>query len=149
MVCLNNFKKSTKDKKRFGRSGCFGGTSGRGHKGYKARSGSTVKGFEGGQTPIYRRLPMRGFNSNKEKKYSVISLKKIIAIGKGGNDNIDNEIFFNYGVIKDIKDDVKIIGSDVSIEDLKSVKKISASFASNGVKEFLKKNGVELVLKNS
>ena len=65
MKLVNCFCKTSKNRKRVGRgvgSG-YGRTSGRGHKGYKARSGSSVRGFEGGQTPIYRRLPMRGFVS--------------------------------------------------------------------------------------
>ena len=90
MAELNKFNKSVKNRKRYGRSGCRGGTSGRGHKGYKARSGSVVKGFEGGQTPIYRRLPMRGFNSNKQSKYFAISLKKIVAMANLGFEIIDN-----------------------------------------------------------
>ena len=67
-MLLNNFVKSVDARKRVARgvSSGFGRTAGRGHKGYKARSGSAVRGFEGGQTAIYRRLPMRGFVSPKK-----------------------------------------------------------------------------------
>jgi len=149
MAKLNSFCKTTKDKKRFGRSGCFGGTSGRGHKGYKARSGSTVKGFEGGQTPIYRRLPMRGFNSNKTKQYVVISLKKIFALDSIGESVINKDVLFNNGFIKSLKDNVKLIGSDISIKDIKNIKQIDVDFATNGVVDVLNKNNIKVVLSNN
>ena len=149
MVRLNIFSKSVKSRKRVARGGAYGGTSGRGHKGYKARSGSVVKGFEGGQTPIYRRLPMRGFNSNKQKKYEVLSLKKIIALDKAGVEEINNVVLSDYGVICNVDVDVKIIGSDVATDGFKNLKKIDVSFASSGAVKVLKQSGVELVLKNS
>ena len=73
--------KKKKPKKRLGRgigSG-KGKTSGRGHKGQKSRSGVAIKSFEGGQMPLYRRLPKRGFNSisNKKTKVAVLNLSKI------------------------------------------------------------------------
>tara|TARA_Y100000590_G_scaffold78489_1_gene87252 strand:- start:4536 stop:4997 length:462 start_codon:yes stop_codon:yes gene_type:complete len=80
---LNTFNiKLTKPKKKLGRgigSG-KGKTSGRGHKGQKSRSGVAIKSFEGGQMPLYRRLPKRGFKSfgNKEKKlYAIVNLSKL------------------------------------------------------------------------
>ena len=74
MISLNNSNKITTKKKRVGRgigSG-KGKTSGRGHKGQKSRSGVAIKSFEGGQMPLYRRLPKRGFNSIANKKDIVI-----------------------------------------------------------------------------
>ena len=68
---LNNLiTKSIKTKKRLGRGigSSKGKTSGRGHKGQKSRSGVAIKSFEGGQMPLYRRLPKRGFNSMNSKK---------------------------------------------------------------------------------
>tara|TARA_B100000427_G_C15466312_1_gene576412 strand:- start:358 stop:810 length:453 start_codon:yes stop_codon:yes gene_type:complete len=76
---LNNLKKTNLKKLRPGRgigSG-KGKTSGRGHKGQKSRSGVAVKSFEGGQMPLYRRLPKRGFNSQKKKNTAVINLSLI------------------------------------------------------------------------
>ena len=79
MIELNNRLKINKSKIRVGRgigSG-KGKTSGRGHKGQKSRSGVAVKSFEGGQMPLYRRLPKRGFNSQKKKNTAVINLSLI------------------------------------------------------------------------
>ena len=70
---------ATKQRKRVGRgigSGT-GKTAGRGHKGQKSRSGVAIKGFEGGQMPIHRRLPKRGFNSIFRKKYNAVNLDRI------------------------------------------------------------------------
>ena len=79
MIKLNNFKKIKSKKLRVGRgigSG-KGKTSGRGHKGQKSRSGVAIKSFEGGQMPLFRRLPKRGFNSIKKIKVGKINLGKI------------------------------------------------------------------------
>jgi large subunit ribosomal protein L15 len=64
MTTLHNLTSAGKDRKRVGRGGSRGGTSGRGHKGQKARTSGTVRiGFEGGQMPLYRRIPKRGFSN--------------------------------------------------------------------------------------
>ena len=79
MTTLNSLTKVTSQKKRVGRgigSG-KGKTSGRGHKGQKSRSGVAIKSFEGGQMPLYRRLPKRGFNHINKKKTAKINLDKI------------------------------------------------------------------------
>ncbi len=77
---------STKQRKRLGRgpgSG-HGKTAGRGHKGFKARSGSGVKpGFEGGQMPLQRRLPKRGFNNIFKKEYALVSLTQLDSFAAG------------------------------------------------------------------
>ena len=76
---LNNLIKSNKKKIRPGRgigSG-KGKTSGRGHKGQKARSGVAIKSFEGGQMPLYRRLPKRGFKTFNKKNTAILNLSKI------------------------------------------------------------------------
>lgn len=148
MIELNFFSKTVKAKKRCGRSGVYGGTCGRGHKGYKARSGSTVKGFEGGQTPIYRRLPRRGFNSKQSRSCLQLSLKKVLALFRNGIDEIDHEILYKKGLLQDIGDTVKIIGSDIDGMNLKGLKKISVNKASIGVRKILKDNNIELVLKD-
>ena len=71
--------KSSKNKKRLGRGigSSKGKTCGRGHKGQKSRSGVAIKSFEGGQMPLYRRLPKRGFKSTKNKAIAIINLSKI------------------------------------------------------------------------
>ena len=89
---LNNLVKNNKKKIRVGRgigSG-KGKTSARGHKGQKSRSGVAIKSFEGGQMPLYRRLPKRGFKSlnYKKKKNDILNLKKI----QNNNDKTKNDI---------------------------------------------------------
>ena len=79
MITLNNREKINKSKMRVGRgigSG-KGKTSGRGVKGQKSRSGVAIKSFEGGQMPLYRRLPKRGFKKIKSEKIAIINLSKI------------------------------------------------------------------------
>lgn len=146
MVALNVFLKSVKSKRRRARSGCRGGTSGRGHKGYKARSGSVVKGFEGGQTPIYRRLPRRGFVSKKTNSVSVVSLKRLMSFIKDGIFDINVEKLKDKKIIKDSCHQVKLVGSCIDASEIEGIKEISVTFASNRVVDFLKKSGVKLVL---
>lgn len=76
MFSLDNLQSSGKDRKRVGRGGSRGGTSGRGHKGQNARSGGPKgRGFEGGQTPLQRRLPKRGFtNAHFSQEISVVNI---------------------------------------------------------------------------
>jgi len=79
MIKLNNRTKINKSKMRVGRgigSG-KGKTSGRGVKGQKSRSGVAIKSFEGGQMPLYRRLPKRGFNPISKKRIAILNLEKI------------------------------------------------------------------------
>ena len=88
-----NIKIKTKKKKRLGRGigSTKGKTSGRGHKGQKSRSGVAIKSFEGGQMPLYRRLPKRGFRTFKNKKnIAKINLSKIQEI-------LDKKIHFSNG----------------------------------------------------
>ena len=146
MIALNVFLKSVKSKRRCARSGCRGGTSGRGHKGYKARSGSVVKGFEGGQTPIYRRLPRRGFVSKKIDSVSVVSLKRLTSFVKDGIFDINVEKLKDKKIIKNNCHQVKLVGSGIDASAIDGIKEISVTFASNGVIDFLKKSGVKLVL---
>ena len=90
-----NIKIKTKKKKRLGRGigSTKGKTSGRGHKGQKSRSGVAIKSFEGGQMPLYRRLPKRGFRTLKNKKnIAKINLSKIQKI-------LDKKINFSNGMV--------------------------------------------------
>ena len=108
---------ATKAKKRLGRgigSG-LGKTSGRGVKGQKARTGVAIKGFEGGQMPLHRRLPKRGFNNIFAKKYNELNLGKIQgAIDAGtldGKKPITVEALKEAGLIRRAKDGVRLLGS--------------------------------------
>jgi large subunit ribosomal protein L15 len=115
-LSLNNLKPaagSTHKKKRVGRgpgSG-LGKTAGRGHKGQKSRSGySSRPGFEGGQMPLQRRLPKRGFTNIFKKQWLEISLAKLEENFNAG-DEITPEILHNRGLIKKAKHDLVILGS--------------------------------------
>lgn len=102
-----------KSKKRLGRgigSG-LGKTSGKGHKGQNARSGGGVRpGFEGGQMPLFRRLPKRGFKNHFAKQYAEINIRDLNCFEDG--DEITPEILANAGFFKPVKakDGVKILG---------------------------------------
>ena len=102
---------STHRKKIVGRgigSG-VGKTSGRGHKGQKARSGGGVRpGFEGGQMPLYRRLPKRGFNNIFAKKYVTVNVEVLDKFNDG--DVVTAEAMLEKGIISKVCDGVKILG---------------------------------------
>ena len=102
---------SRKDRKRIGRgpgSG-LGKTSGKGHKGQNARSGGGVKaGFEGGQMPLQRRLPKRGFTPLTKKVYSLVNLRQLENFESGST--VDVEALIAAGMIKEVADGVKILG---------------------------------------
>lgn len=103
---------SRKRNKRVGRgigSG-HGKTSCKGHKGQKARSGGTKgPGFEGGQMPLQRRIPKRGFKNRFAIEYAIINLKDIVKIQD--TDIITPEIFIEKGIIKDLKNGIKVLGN--------------------------------------
>jgi len=103
---------SRKRNKRVGRgigSG-HGKTSCKGHKGQKARSGGTKgPGFEGGQMPLQRRIPKRGFKNRFAIEYAIINLKDIVKIQDA--DIITPEIFIEKGIIKDLKNGIKVLGN--------------------------------------
>ena len=108
---------ATKPKKRLGRgvgSG-LGKTSGRGVKGQKARSGVAIKGFEGGQMPLHRRLPKRGFNNIFARKYNELNLGRIQeAVDSGrldGKKPITVEALQQAGLIRRAKDGVRLLGN--------------------------------------
>jgi len=129
---LNNLTKNNKKKIRVGRgigSG-KGKTSSRGHKGQKSRSGVAIKSFEGGQMPLYRRLPKRGFKSISKKNTAILNLSKIQNIlDKSKNeitDNIDLKILKEKNLINKKFLKLKILGSG----EIKKNIVISAHFAS-------------------
>ena len=141
---LNNLKSDHKKiKKRIGRgigSGT-GKTSGQGHKGQKARSGVAIKGFEGGQMPIHRRLPKRGFKNIFRKEYVAINLgiiqklineKKIVA-----EKPLDLETLLEVGLLKKNNNNIKILAKG----DFKSkIKFVGFNFSKNA-KIIVEKNG--------
>tara|TARA_Y100001958_G_C20933922_1_gene343098 strand:+ start:40 stop:525 length:486 start_codon:yes stop_codon:yes gene_type:complete len=122
-----------KNRKRVGRgigSGT-GKTSGKGHKGQKSRSGVAIKGFEGGQMPLHRRLPKHGFNNIFRKKYSIINIGNIQSLIESGKINnkikINADSLLNDGIMSKLKDGIKLLGNG----ELKSKIDIEVSVASN------------------
>ncbi len=108
---------SVKDRKRVGRgigSG-WGKTAGKGSKGLKARSGGSVRpGFEGGQMPIHRRLPKRGFTNTFKTQYAIVNLKNLAAFESGAT--VDPETLIQAGLVKGKFDAVKILGfGDINV----------------------------------
>jgi len=116
MLQLNNLESLTKDRKRRGRGGSRGGTSGRGHKGQRARSGgkSGIKPFfEGGQMPLTRRLPRRGFTNRFRKEYVLVSLSDLEHKFSAG-EVVTHETLRACGLLKAKQTGrVKIIGNGV------------------------------------
>ena len=103
---------SRKERKRVGRgtSSGWGKTAGRGHKGQNARSGGGVRpGFEGGQNPLYRRLPKRGFTNPNRKEYALVNLDALNRFE--ANTEVTPELLLETGVISSFKDGVKILGN--------------------------------------
>jgi large subunit ribosomal protein L15 len=103
---------STKNRKRIGRgpgSG-KGKTAGKGHKGQNARSGGGVKpGFEGGQMPLQRRLPKRGFKSLNKKVYALVNLRDLQEIFEAGS-VVDIEAMGQNGLVGQLYDGIKVLG---------------------------------------
>ena len=149
---LNNLNsKKTKTKKRYGRgigSG-KGKTCGRGHKGQKARSGVAIKSFEGGQMPLYRRLPKRGFKSfsNQVKKsVAIINLSKIQDILKKKkiltNSKLNLSTFQKYQLVNKKYSKLKLLGSG----DIKEKFDIETNFISNSAKKKIEQVGGKVKL---
>jgi large subunit ribosomal protein L15 len=141
-LSLNNLKPtkgSTHKKKRVGRgpgSG-LGKTSGRGHKGQKSRSGYSSKiGFEGGQMPLQRRLPKRGFTNIFKKQWIEISLAKIEE-NFDGSEEVTPEILHQRGLIKKAKHDLVILGTG----ELSKALTISAHRFTKSAKEKIENAG--------
>lgn len=141
-LSLNNLHPapgSTHKKKRVGRgpgSG-LGKTAGRGHKGQKSRSGySSRPGFEGGQMPLQRRLPKRGFTNIFKKQWIEIGLAKIEENFSAG-DEVTPEILHERGLIKKAKHDLVILGTG----DLKKSLNVSAHRFTKSAKEKIEKAG--------
>lgn len=86
-----------------------GKTAGKGHKGQKARSGAPRPGFEGGQMPLYRRIPKRGFHNRNTKEIVAINLSALEAFENGAT--VDVNALVEAGIIKNPRDGVKILGN--------------------------------------
>jgi large subunit ribosomal protein L15 len=104
-----------------------GKTAGKGHKGQNARSGGGVRvGFEGGQNPIYRRLPKRGFNNIHRKEYAIVNLDKLNSFAEGTE--ITPETLLASGIIKDPKHGIKILGNgEITVQLTVKANKFSQS----------------------
>ncbi len=149
MTLLNNRDKINKLKIRVGRgigSG-KGKTSGRGVKGQKSRSGVAIKSFEGGQMPLYRRLPKRGFNPISSDKIAILNLDKIQSyIDKKTikvNDILNSEILKKLKIINKNSTKLKILGTG----EIKDKINIEANLASKSAVEKLEKIGGSIQLK--
>ena len=143
MTLLNNLNQIKTKKIRVGRgigSG-KGKTSGRGHKGQKSRSGVAIKSFEGGQMPLYRRLPKRGFNSIKKTKIEKINLAKIQYFIEKKSINVSDKINLNFlkklKIINKKSIKLKILGTG----EVKQKINIEADFFSKSAKDKLEKIG--------
>ncbi len=130
-------KKSSEKRKRVGRgmgSG-MGKTSTRGHKGQRSRSGSRMmRGFEGGQMPLHRRLPKRGFVNIFRIEYTVVNLSRLAELGET---TINPEVLYKAGVLKSKNGLVKVLGNG----DLNSALTVHAHKFSESAQEKITKAG--------
>ena len=145
---LNNILKTKEVKKRLGRgigSG-KGKTSGRGVKGQKSRSGVAIKSFEGGQMPLYRRLPKRGFNPIKKEKIAILNLEKIQSLidsKKIGPDTIiDLESLKKTNILNKSVNKLKILGTG----EIKFKVNLKVDFASKSAKQKIENVGGNISL---
>lgn len=145
---IQNKPGSMKSRKRVGRgigSG-VGKTGGRGVKGQKSRSGVAIAGYEGGQMPIYMRLPKRGFNARNSKDYNIVSLGRVqIAIDAGKLDakaTVDAEALKAAGIVKVIKDGVRLLSDG----ELKGAVNFELAGASKSAVDAVEKAGGKVTI---
>jgi large subunit ribosomal protein L15 len=145
---LKDNKGATNSIKRVGRgtgSG-IGKTSGKGHKGQKSRSGVSINGFEGGQMPIHRRLPKRGFKKYNRKTYKILNLGDIQnIIDKGKIDpkkEINNGMIISSGIFSNIKDGIRVLARG----EIKNKVNIIVNGASKTAIEKVKKAGGSITI---
>ena len=150
MTNLNSTLKVKIKKIRVGRgigSG-KGKTSGRGVKGQKSRSGVAIKSFEGGQMPLYRRLPKRGFNPIKKEKIAVMNLNKIQSLIESKKINENEKININTlkkaNILGKSYKKIKILGTG----EIKLKINLTANFVSKSAKDKLEKAGGTIILNN-
>ena len=147
---LNTLKKIKEKKIRVGRgigSG-KGKTSGRGIKGQKSRSGVAIKSFEGGQMPLYRRLPKRGFNVIHKKEIGLLNLSKIQSFIQSKkinpSDKIDLALLKKLNIVKKKYKKIKVLGKG----DVKEKLNIEVNYLSNSAKAKLEKSGSNIKIIN-
>ena len=145
---LKDNKGATSSLKRVGRgtgSG-IGKTSGKGHKGQKSRSGVSINGFEGGQMPIHRRLPKRGFKKYNRSTYKILNLgdiQNIIDKGKiDPNKEINNEMIISSGIFSNIKDGIRVLARG----EIKNKVNIKVNGASKTAIEKVQKAGGSITI---
>ena len=146
---LNELKnKSSRSKKRLGRGigSSKGKTCGRGHKGQKSRSGVAIKSFEGGQMPLYRRLPKRGFKSIKNKRIALMNLSRIQEIINKNKISLNTKINLQNlqksNLINNKYKKLKLLGSG----DIKEKFDFEVDFISESAKEKIEKSGGKVTL---
>ena len=149
MTSLNSISKTKIKKTRVGRgigSG-KGKTSGRGIKGQKSRSGVAIKSFEGGQMPLYRRLPKRGFNPIKKNKIAKINIEKLQTLIEKKIINSEEKINLDNLIKKNILNKkyrkIKILG----MGEIKTPIDIETNFLSKSAKEKIEKSGGKISIK--
>ena len=145
---IKDNKNATRNRKRLGRgigSGT-GKTSGKGHKGQKSRSGVSIKGFEGGQMPIHRRLPKRGFTNINRKPFVVLNFSRIENLI---NENkidpkkiINSQTLLDLGVVKSLKSRIKLLAKGT----IKTKINIEVSAASISAKDSVEKVGGSITI---
>lgn len=140
-IALNDLKPAhgaNRKTKRVGRgigSG-HGKTAARGYKGQLSRSGNSVRpGFEGGQMPLHRRLPKRGFTNIFRKEYAVVNLEQLASFEAGAQ--VDPQILKEKGIVRGLKDGLKILGDG----ELKNAIKVRAHKFSKSAVEKIEKAG--------
>ena len=151
MITLNTTGKVISKKMRVGRgigSG-KGKTSGRGVKGQKSRSGVAIKSFEGGQMPLYRRLPKRGFNTINKTKIAKINLEKIQTFIEqktiSSSETIDIKLLKKLKIINKNSQKLKILGTG----EIKVKINVEADLISKSAKEKLEKIGGSILIKKN
>ena len=145
---LNNFDKVNLKKKRLGRGigSSKGKTCGRGHKGQKSRSGVAIKSFEGGQMPLYRRLPKRGFKSLKKKNIALMNLSRIQSFFESKlilpSNKLNLPLLKKTKVINNKYDKLKLLGTG----EVKEKFDVEVNFISNSAKEKIEKLGGKVTI---
>ena len=141
MIGLHNLRPpagSTQAKKRrgTGMGSGLGKTAGRGSKGQKSRSGARSKrGFEGGQMPLHRRLPKRGFTNIFKREFAIVNLEKLKSFPAGSS--ISPEVLLEKRIIRNVRDGVKILGNG----ELPHALNVAAHFFSKSAREKIARAG--------
>lgn len=133
---------TTKTRRGRGMGSGLGKTAGSGHKGQKARTGGSIRrGFEGGQTPLYRRIPKRGFTNHFAKEYAIVNVSDLERFENGTV--VNAEVLMSEGIIKKELDGVKVLGNGNLTKKLTIV----ATKVSNSAKEKIEAVGGKIEVK--